>query len=133
MKHEDDSVIRVILDNDTTEEGNPLSLTEEVEGSIIHPVIHIQSPDISKTYIQAGTSRTGYSKSNTRDKSQPLGIEIPWMGMHFRPLGSRPFSIEVGVVDAKQREGVIRISSFKVGSGSSIVSTVAYEAYRVSL
>ena len=36
------------------------------------------------------------------------------MGLQLRPLGKRPLSFEVGLVDMKGREGVIRCSSFKV-------------------
>ena len=46
--------------------------------------------------------------------SDTLGVELEWLGLQVKRLGRREMSFEVGVVDAKGREGVIRCSSFKV-------------------
>lgn len=44
----------------------------------------------------------------------PLGVELPWIGMQVKRLSRRELSFEVGVVDSRGREGVIRCSSYKV-------------------
>nr|KIR88364.1 hypothetical protein I308_01428 [Cryptococcus tetragattii IND107] len=43
----------------------------------------------------------------------PLGVELPWIGMQVKKLSRRELSFEVGVVDSRGREGVIRCSSYK--------------------
>jgi hypothetical protein len=90
-------------------------------GILLHPVLHLQSPIAQDTYIQAGVSRHALSQARIKGKGRlldgqpfPLGIELPWVGMQIRPLGKRPMSFELGVVDTRGREGVIRVSSFKV-------------------
>jgi hypothetical protein len=80
------------------------------KGNVVGQVIHIQSPDLRKTYIQAGASRKG------KEKAEPLGIELPWVGLQVKRLGRRAMSFEFGLVDARGREGVVRISSYKVRS-----------------
>lgn len=80
-------------------------------------IIHIQSPDPRTTYIQAGRPRTGKGKeraSTSTNDREPLGVELPWVGIQAKRLGRRGMSFEFGVVDTKGREGVIRISSYKV-------------------
>lgn len=91
-------------------------------GEIIHDVIHIQSPSMGTTYIQAGCSVTSYNKRIAARKGKgkaeegdvPLGVEVGWVGMQLRRLGRREFTIEAGFVDSKGREGVVRCSTFKV-------------------
>lgn len=69
--------------------------------SIAGKVVHVQSmrPD---TWIQAGSSR------------QALGVELPYVGVQFKRLGKRGLAFEVGIEDQRGREGVIRLSSWKV-------------------
>lgn len=114
------------------DESNPRASSSSVTGHLIgapergilvHPVLHLQSPAAQDTYIQAGVSRHALNQSRIKGKGRllddqplPLGIELPWLGMQIRPLGKRPMSFELGVVDTRGREGVIRISSFKVCS-----------------
>lgn len=106
------SAVQIIRDDMPASSGLVMDEAEQ-KGSLAHPVIHLQSPDIRRTYIQAGVSSTRLA-SGSHQGVKALGIELPWLGLHFRPLGGRPTSFEVGVVDAKHREGVIRISTFKV-------------------
>jgi len=75
---------------------------------------------MSKTYIQAGCPKAEFRRRLDKGKAKegdllPLGIELGWVGMHIRRLGRRDLAFEVGVVDSRGREGIIRISSFKVG------------------
>lgn len=74
-------------------------------GSLAQPVIHIQSPALRKTYIQAGASAP---------PERALGVNLAWLGLQLKPLGERPFAIEIGVVDSDGHPGRIRISSFQV-------------------
>ncbi|WVF72977.1 hypothetical protein IAT40_007795 [Kwoniella sp. CBS 6097] len=88
------------------------------KGCTLHNVVHIQSPDPRKTYIQAGCSLTEYrrrlDKGKARDDGRiPLGVELPWIGLQIKRLGRRDMSFEVGIVDNRGREGVVRCSSFK--------------------
>ena len=109
------SSIEVLPDVQRSGTGLPKT---EVRGALYHEVVHIQSPDITGTYIQAGCSlaehrrRMGNGKGKTREV-EPLGIEASWAGFHIRPLGLRDFSLELGVVDSRGKEGIIRISTFK--------------------
>ncbi|KAK4684214.1 hypothetical protein P7C73_g5981, partial [Tremellales sp. Uapishka_1] len=112
-----DSIVTVLLDS------APASSSRvphrPARGQLVDQVIHIQSPVITNTYIEAGVSpsasqaRKGKSRASDEDMQMPLGVEMPWFGMQFRRLGKRPFAFELGVADKKGREGVIRISSFK--------------------
>ncbi|WWC91706.1 uncharacterized protein L201_006652 [Kwoniella dendrophila CBS 6074] len=89
------------------------------KGCILHDVIHIQSSNPQKTYIQAGCSMTEYKRSLDKGKGRddeqqiPLGICLPWIGLQVEKLGRRDMSFEVGIVDNRGREGIIRFSSFK--------------------
>lgn len=74
-------------------------------GSLAQPVIHIQSPTIRTTFIQAGVLLPSVSA---------LGITLPFLGIQVRPLGERPFAVEVGVVDSSGNQGRIRMSTFQV-------------------
>ncbi|RXK35909.1 hypothetical protein M231_06829 [Tremella mesenterica] len=100
-------------------------------GTLSDPVIHIQSPTLHETYIQSGTSKTSFTQFNsqnhtsqfkksssvrkqpTRNRVKPLGIELPFITFQFRPLGKRHVCFEIGLVDTKGLEGVVRISSFQ--------------------
>ncbi|GHJ84107.1 hypothetical protein NliqN6_0509 [Naganishia liquefaciens] len=73
-------------------------------GSLAQPVVHIQSPSIHRTYIQAGAPSPD---------ARSLGIDLAFLGLQIRPLGERPFAAEVGVVDSAGHHGRIRISSFQ--------------------
>lgn len=75
-------------------------------GSLTQPVIHIQSPAIQKTYIQAGAAAPPDDRA--------LGLNLSWLGLQLKPLGGRPFAVEFGVVDSEGHPGRIRISSFQV-------------------
>lgn len=68
-----------------------------VSRSIASRVIHIQSPR-PDTFIQA----------------RNLGIELPYLGIQFKRLGKRGVAFEVGIQDGRGREGVLRLSSWKV-------------------
>jgi hypothetical protein len=77
------------------------------------------------TYLQCGLSVTEYRRRMEKGKMRageapiPLGLELPWLGMQVRRLGRREMGFEVGVVDARGREGVVRCTSFKVGQAFS--------------
>lgn len=112
------SLIQVLPDHASS---SSMVAQNEQRGSLQHQVVHIQSPDISKTYIQAGCSKSECQRRLEKGKLKggevlPLGVELGWVGMHIKRLGRRDFAVEVGVVDARGREGAIRVSSFKVGS-----------------
>ncbi|ODN77667.1 hypothetical protein L202_04818 [Cryptococcus amylolentus CBS 6039] len=116
---EPSSLISIVDDSEDAED-YPRDFTQTIvprskpRGSISHPVIHTQSPDPRTTYIQAGCSLESSRASHEHDdRYQPLGVELPWVGFQIKRLGQRDLSLEVGVVDAKGREGIIRLSSFK--------------------
>lgn len=113
------SVITTVNDNQQIEKKGPCIIIPKnpAQGSIADQVIHIQSPDLRRTYIQAGCSQTAFGRS-LKGKEQdevmiPLGVELPWIGMQVKRLSRRELSFEVGVVDSRGREGVIRCSSYK--------------------
>lgn len=83
-------------------------------------VIHIQGPRMGLTYIQAGSSSTISSKTSGKNKNEdlPLGVELPWVHFQVKRLGRRELAVEVGVVDLKGREGIVRCSSFQVSPSS---------------
>ncbi|KAL0245698.1 hypothetical protein I308_104833 [Cryptococcus tetragattii IND107] len=113
------SVITTINDNQQVEKaGSRITIPKNpTQGSIADQVIHIQSPDLRSTYIQAGCSQTAFRRSlkgkEQDDMMVPLGVELPWIGMQVKKLSRRELSFEVGVVDSRGREGVIRCSSYK--------------------
>ena len=90
------------------------------KGNIVQPVIHIQSPSIHTTYIQAGCSQIEARKQREKGKGRvrcdPLGVELQWVGMQVKRLGRREMSFEIGILDSRGREGIIRCSSFQVGN-----------------
>ncbi|WVO12528.1 hypothetical protein L204_100128 [Cryptococcus depauperatus] len=117
-----DTLITVLNDSEHNERSEEINRSNIVprkfqQGFIIHPVIHIQSPNPRRAYIQAGCSTTSYNFCLRNGvKSQdclPLGVALPCIGLQLRRLGQRDVSFEVGVVDSRKREGVIRCSSFK--------------------
>lgn len=83
------------------------------KGSTCHPVIHIQSPTIQTTYIQAGGSQARWKAKGKGKALEPLGVELPWLGLQIKRLGRREFAFEVGLVDGKGIEGRVRFSSFQ--------------------
>lgn len=95
--------------------------------------MHLQSPDVGGTWMQAGLSVTEHRRRRAvvvqRDLDgengleAPLGIELGWIGWQVKRLGRRHFSLEVGIVDAKGREGVVRCSTFKVSCVSGLVAS----------
>lgn len=67
------------------------------------PVLHIQSPTISTTFIQIPP--VGFGKD--------LELTHPWLHLQVRDLG-REFAFEIGVVDKLGRSGRIRFATFQV-------------------
>jgi hypothetical protein len=93
-----------------------LAQTPHPGGHVAGPVVHIQSPNPTKTFIQAGSSK-GKGRATEeagRPPVLPLGIELPWAGIQIKRLGQKGLAFEFGVVDARGKEGTIRISSYKV-------------------
>ncbi|OXG47323.1 hypothetical protein J010_04914 [Cryptococcus neoformans] len=113
------SVITTVDDSQQMEKaGSRVTIPKNpARGSIADQVIHIQSPDLRRTYIQAGCSQMAFRQSlkgKERDEIMvPLGVELPWIGMQVKRLSRRDLSFEVGVIDSHGREGVIRCSSYK--------------------
>ncbi|WVQ72637.1 hypothetical protein IAR50_002196 [Cryptococcus sp. DSM 104548] len=120
---EPSSLISVVDDSEDAEDypaaPNRLVIPKNIpQGSISHPVIHIQSPDPRTAYIQAGCpldTCNGLAGTllDRDERHRPLGVELPWVSFQVKRLGHRDMSFEVGVVDAKGREGIVRLSSFK--------------------
>ncbi|KAI9634138.1 uncharacterized protein MKK02DRAFT_38810 [Dioszegia hungarica] len=81
-------------------------------GDVEDIVVHVQGPAIADTYIQAGSSATARKKGG-EGVPLPLGLELPRVHFQLKRLGSRGFALEVGVLDLKGREGVIRCSTFQ--------------------
>ncbi|KAK8853224.1 hypothetical protein IAR55_003926 [Kwoniella newhampshirensis] len=117
------SIIATLPDDDSR---NPSDSSEtelvpriESKGSIVHDVVHVQSPSMTDTYIQAGCSLTDFKRRVQKGKAregaliQPLGVELHWLGMQLKTLGRREMSFEIGLLDSRGREGVVRCSSFK--------------------
>ncbi len=84
------------------------------KGGIVHQVVHIQSPNIQSTFIQAGGRASSFDRKGKGKAMEPLGVDLDWLGMQVRRLGGREFAFEIGLVDAKGREGVVRFSTFAV-------------------
>ncbi len=121
----DDSFICTLQDDtkQPTESSQPIASTSATpayiphsaaKGSTIHPVIHIQSPTVRTTYIQAGGSQARWNSKGKGRAAEPLGVELPWLGMQIKRLGRRDLAFEVGLVDVKGGEGILRFSSFQV-------------------
>lgn len=45
-----------------------------------------------------------------------MGVELPYVGVQFKRLGKRGLALEIVVEDQRGREGVVRLSSWKVRS-----------------
>ncbi|KAJ9093394.1 hypothetical protein QFC21_006424, partial [Naganishia friedmannii] len=105
-------------------------------GNLAEPVIHIQSPTLRTTYIQAGsfatsthiTSKHHHNKkhgdtlhiSDQDDEAEQelaLGITLPRLGIQLRPLAARELVLEIGVADARGVQARVRVSSFQVSRG----------------
>jgi hypothetical protein len=84
-------------------------------GDLADTVIHIQGPKVGRTYVQAGCPSAGLKRTEGSE-TLPLGVELPWVHFQLKRLGARSLAVEIGVVDAKGREGVIRCSSFQVSA-----------------
>jgi len=113
-----DSVIICLLDSHRSGDTSKRNLVPRhaTRGDVLHPVILIQSPTIRSTYIQAGCSLIEAQRRREKGKyrGEPLGIELEWMGLQLKRLGRREMSLEIGIVDSRGREGVVRCSSFQV-------------------
>jgi hypothetical protein len=125
--HPDDSIIKMLPDDAQSNDTIPKA---SERGAISHRVMHIQGPDIANTFIQAGCGKAELKRRTEKKESKegdclPLGINLSWMGMHIKRLGRRDLAFEVGMVDARGREGIIRISSFKVCPGQRCLSTLS--------
>ncbi|EIW72012.1 hypothetical protein TREMEDRAFT_66672 [Tremella mesenterica DSM 1558] len=108
--HPKESFITLLPDSSTSSRSKYHHVPRHpTPGTLSEPVIHIQSPTLNKTYIQSGSSKTSF----TQNRIKPLGIELPFITFQFRPLGKRHVCFEIGLVDTKGLEGVVRISSFQ--------------------
>lgn len=106
------------------DEGEYVPVHPPKRGDLADTVIHIQGPRLGETYIQAGSSAslaTGTGSSGQSDVTgspapvPPLGVQLPWLHFQLKRLGARSMAVEVGVLDLRGVEGVIRCSSFQVG------------------
>ncbi|WVR07669.1 hypothetical protein IAU60_004711 [Kwoniella sp. DSM 27419] len=108
-----DAIITSLPDTDSAQGSSSRRVPHTTpRGSIVHHVVHIQSPDPRRAYIQAGCMNVDKGKARD-DGGAPLGVELPWLGLQLKTLGRRSLSLEVGVVDSRGRESVIRLSTFK--------------------
>jgi len=85
-------------------------------------VLHIQSPNLSKTFIQCPPRLLVPEKEVGEEiltttmpsfSSFGLGLKYPCIHLHVRNLG-KEWSFEVGIVDTEGRLGVLRLSTFQV-------------------
>lgn len=72
--------------------------------SLSHPVLHMQSPALSGTFIRCPSSM-----------SESLGIVLPWLHFQVRNLG-KPWAFEIGVSDTLGHQASIRCCTFQVRS-----------------
>jgi hypothetical protein len=84
------------LDYIQLEENKAQSIT------LSHPVLHIQSPALSGTFIRCPVSM-----------SESLGIVLPWLHFQVRNLG-KPWAFEIGVSDSLGHQASMRFSTFQV-------------------
>nr|XP_019010347.1 uncharacterized protein I206_04815 [Kwoniella pini CBS 10737]OCF49128.1 hypothetical protein I206_04815 [Kwoniella pini CBS 10737] len=113
-----DSLITTLPDTDEDLIVAESSLKTKSKGCLQHNVIHIQSPNPLKTYIQAGISKFEYLKELERSISKirtiPLGIKLPYFNLQIKKLNSKKEIIfEIGFLNDKSKEGIIRFSSYK--------------------
>jgi hypothetical protein len=84
-------------------------------------VLHLQSPDLRKTFIQCLHDVSTHERSShsagppAASANGSLGIRHPWIHLQVRNLG-KDWSFEVGLVDSANRMGIIRLSTFQVRS-----------------
>lgn len=78
-------------------------------------VLHIQSPDLRRTYIQTPPNANTPRGSSPTSGQGSLGIRHPWIHLQVRNLG-KDWSFEVGLVDTANRMGTLRLSTFQVRS-----------------
>ena len=84
-------------------------------------VLHLQSPDLRKTFIQCPHDVSTHEISSHRagapagSANGSLGIRHPWIHLQVRNLG-KEWSFEVGLVDSANRLGIVRLSTFQVRS-----------------
>lgn len=87
-------------------------------------VLHIQSPNLSKTFIQCpprllvperevGEGTLTTTMPSFSSSSFGLGLKYPCIHLHVRNLG-KEWSFEVGIMDTEGRLGVLRLSTFQV-------------------
>lgn len=82
-------------------------------------VLHIQSPNLSRTFIQCPPGllvperEVGEGVLTTTMPSFGLGLKYPCIHLHVRNLG-KEWSFEVGIMDTEGRLGVLRLSTFQV-------------------
>ncbi|KAN0066039.1 hypothetical protein ACQY0O_000132 [Thecaphora frezii] len=80
-------------------------------GLLEDSVLHIQSPTIRTTFIRTPPLLAATTTGD--DNDDELGIRLPYLHLQFRPIGSRPFLIEVGIRDVSGRRARIRLSNFQ--------------------
>ncbi|KAL0959601.1 hypothetical protein HGRIS_011310 [Hohenbuehelia grisea] len=73
-------------------------------------VLHIQSPDIKRTFIQC-PKRSASTDGSIRPPVD-LGLKHPWLHLQVRNLG-REWSFEVGIVDRAGVALAVRCSTFQ--------------------
>ncbi|KAL7409802.1 hypothetical protein BDY24DRAFT_195921 [Mrakia frigida] len=73
-------------------------------GSIAHPVVHLQSPNVKTTFL----------RFPPKNLQKELGLPMEWIHFVLKPLGKRELVLEVGVKDGRGFRGVVRISTFTV-------------------
>jgi len=122
-----DSLITYLPDSNKIPQDTPRGSgipKHATRGNISHPVVHIQSPTLNTTYIQAGCSLTKARRRREKGKGRagPLGVELEWIGLQLKRLGRREMGFEIGIVDRRGREGVVRCSSFQVGPSSAPIA-----------
>ncbi|EPQ32227.1 uncharacterized protein PFL1_00424 [Pseudozyma flocculosa PF-1] len=86
----------------------PGSGQSSMRGLLEDTVLHIQSPTIKTTFI-----RTPPLNERRSSSGEVLGLELPYLHLQFRPLGSKPFMVEVGVRDIRGKRARIRLSNFQ--------------------
>lgn len=97
-----------LLDDATSQPAPPppialLAQTDREYKPIVHRVLHIQSPNIRKTYLRCPS----------KDRPEGLGVKLPWLHLQVKNL-EREWSFDVGLVDVRGREGRVRCSTFQV-------------------
>jgi len=87
-------------------------------------VLHIQSPNLSKTFIQCpprllvperevGEGTLTTTMPSFSSSLFGLGLKYPCIHLHVRNMG-KEWSFEVGIMDTEGRLGVLRLSTFQV-------------------